>query len=327
MQMNPTYSWPFKWNEVIAISKSARAYPQLRIGIFTDAAAGNVKQAQALAKGVFPELPVTLFQAKAQGLASWLAPQFWRAQLGSLSFDPSFMSAVSLTARLNDTSKLDIAIGCGRQGAIALDAIKRSAPKVITLQILDPKCAASRFDAVICPKHDGLKGSNVWHTLGAVHAIDCEWLAVGRAQTEITASRRLVLIGAPTRHARYGSEIIEQIRALPSDGLCISVSRRTPTAWTELIKKLPAQVYAGVGVNPYQRWLSTAAEIYVTADSVNMLSEAAATNAKLVVLGGDKTSGKIARFLAQLAPRLASNEAINDMPQLFAGLRERFGRD
>jgi uncharacterized protein len=303
-------------NQVMAINNPARAYPQLTIGIFTDGAAGNVKQAQALAHGLFPELPVAQYQAQAQGLANWLAPKFWRTQLHGLAFHPP----------LSDASTLDIAIGCGRQGAIVLDAIKRSAPSVITLQILDPKCAPSCFDAVICPKHDGLKGSNVWHTLGAVHGVDAQWLAAGRAQTQITASKRLVLIGAPTRHARYGAEIIEQIRALPSEGLCISVSRRTPIDLTELIKKLPAQVYAGVGVNPYQRWLSTAEEIFVSADSVNMLSEAAATNAKLVVLGGDNTSGKITCFLAQLAPRLASNEAINDMPQLFAGLRERFGR-
>jgi uncharacterized protein len=293
----------------------ARAYSQLRVAIFTDAAMGNLKQARALAAGVFVGLPCEEYCVQLKGLSKYFAPQFKRAAMFDVGLQPA----------LDAPEQLDFAIGCGRAGAIALDALKRAHTSIQTLQILDPKCSPNRFDAVICPKHDRLKGANVSQTIGAIHAIDDAWLTVGQMQLHLPAAKRLVLLGAPTRHARYNLQTITAaIKALPHAGLCISTSRRTPIALIDLARNLSEHCYFGDGENPYQRWLSTAEEIYATADSVNMITEAAATQARIYLLGSEYSRGKIAAFCDSIQGRCGHAVAINDMPELFSQLRQRF---
>jgi uncharacterized protein len=293
----------------------ARAYSQLRVAIFTDGATGNLKQARALATGLCARPSITEHVVRLRGIRQSLAPQFWRIPI----------KALQLTPPLDAPTSWAFAIGCGRAGAIALDGLKSVAPAVKTLQILDPKCNPARFDAVICPQHDQLSGANVWQTFGAIHAIDDQWLAMGQMQLQIPAAKRLVLLGAPTRHARYPVEaVMTAIQSLSKDGLCISTSRRTPSALTASARNAAQHFYDGSGENPYQRWLSTAEEIYVTADSVNMITEAAATHARIVLLGSEYSKNKIAAFAQTMQARLTRAIACNDMPDLFQKLRQHF---
>ena len=272
----------------------------LNCWILTDGAAGNVKQARVLARGL--GLHSREFVVKLNALERAFAPRFRRARFAALNLTPT-----------PDSLDCAFAIGCGRAGAIALDALKRARPSVYTLQILAPRCDPARFDAIVCPAHDRLSAPNVLSMIGALNDIDDAWLAAGQASLsqENPGANTLLLVGAPTRNAPYTpAQFAYLLQRLDAKDLCISASRRTPAEFLALIRASGARVWtgAGDGPNPYQGWLSSAVRIIVTPDSVNMISEACATYAQVEVAFADAACGKIAIFLESLAGRLQANQ-------------------
>jgi uncharacterized protein len=295
--------------------------------LLSDGAAGNIKQAIALAEALarsYRQMDLSW-----QGLDRWLAPQFKAAQ---------FAAFAQHTAPWPE-----LAIGCGRLGAAALLALKRRSAQTKTVQILHPRVAASRFDAVICPQHDQLKGANVIATIGGLHQINPATLAAARlaaAREQSVAAAaptplRLLLIGAPTQHAPYTISALQALCAelqTQPGALSISVSRRTPTVIKQLLNRCglpffdPAQNRES---NPYLRWLAHAQQIIVTPDSINMISEAIATPASVHVPWQDQVRGKFQLFFNQIDARLssdindiASKTAIIDMDQVVSRLRK-----
>jgi len=115
-----------------------------------------------------------------------------------------------------------------------------------------------------------------------------------------------VLIGGDNKVYRLSSErfaaLIEQLAALAQRGfgLVITPSRRTGEAAQRLLRErlagLPAMVWDGQGDNPYFAMLGLADAIIVTADSVSMVSEAAATGKPVHVVPLEGGSKKFARF-------------------------------
>jgi len=88
-----------------------------------------------------------------------------------------------------------------------------------------------------------------------------------------------------------------------------TTSRRTPA---ELVARLRRHYADGPhllwcaerdGVNPYPGLLAWAERIVCTADSVNMLSEACATDAPVFVHAPQRASGRLQHFLGALAER------------------------
>jgi uncharacterized protein len=80
----------------------------------------------------------------------------------------------------------------------------------------------------------------------------------------------------------------------------VTPSRRTGAAGLGILRErfgaLPGMVWDGIGDNPYFAFLALADALLVTADSVSMISEAAATGQPVHILdlpGGD---AKFARF-------------------------------
>ena len=276
----------------------------LNCWILTDGAAGNVKQARVLARGL--GLQSREFVVKLNALERAFAPRFRRARFAALNLTP--------IPDLADSLDCTFAIGCGRAGAIALDALKRARPAVRTVQILAPRCDPARFDAIVCPAHDRLSAPNVLAMIGALNDIDDAWLDAGRVlAAQIGTAHTLLLVGAPTHNAPYTpAQFAHLLQRLDAKNLCISASRRTPPEFLALIRASGARVWtgAGDGPNPYQVWLSSAGRIIVTPDSVNMISEACATYAQVEVAFADAARGKCAVFFQSLAGRLQANQAV-----------------
>ena len=312
------------------LSQTSRAQrtsqPMLKPAIWlcTDGAAGNLKQAHALAEGLNQAASgSTKIALQEIALPTRALP--WRVRLLAPRYSRLSISELDAIKRLDGVQPQQIAIGCGRVGAIILDALKRRHPSLRTVQILHPRCALERFDWVVCPEHDQARGANVLSLPGALTAIDDSWLRQGRSLPAAEGVRRLVLIGAPTRNAPFQlQKVLNAIAGLPREGLCISVSRRTPAAITDALHALGVRLWRGEidGANPYQAWLSAAEEIWVTPDSVNMLSEASATSATLRVFNPECVRGKIAAFLASLQPRLMQNTPFRPSQAIFARLRQ-----
>jgi mitochondrial fission protein ELM1 len=82
--------------------------------------------------------------------------------------------------------------------------------------------------------------------------------------------------------------------------LAITPSRRTATERLALLRRrlegLPAFIWDGSGDNPYFAMLGVADAIIVTADSVSMVSEAAATGKPVYIVELEGGSRKFARF-------------------------------
>lgn len=269
----------------------------------TDGHAGNMRQAQALAAALGE--PFRAWTLAPRTPWRWFAP---RALPGSTNaFGPTFEQAMQTPPSL--------AIGCGRQSALATRLLRSRGARAV--QILDPRIDARHWDLVVAPEHDGLRGENVITMIGSLHPVDDLWLAAGRhAFPEIGAlpgPRTALLVGGASAHARFDDgtydTLLRRVERLARDeggSVLATTSRRTPShvgaALRDRLRGVPGLIWTdgADGPNPYAGLLAWADRIVCTADSVNMLSEAAATLAPLFVAGHERVEGRPRRFVDAL---------------------------
>jgi uncharacterized protein len=167
------------------------------------------------------------------------------------------------------------------------------------------------FDLLVVPEHDRLRGPQVFVTRGAVHRVThAKLLAERQRFPGLAALPRpivSVLIGGTNKAYRLTlqrlGEIADAVSAiLLADGgtALVTPSRRTGAAGIALLRDrlrgLSAWVWDGAGENPYFALLALADAFLVTADSVSMISEAAATGKPVHVLKLDGGNAKFVRF-------------------------------
>src|SRR5690606_37577096 len=150
-----------------------------------------------------------------------------------------------------DNAASTLAIGCGRQAALATRLLR--ARGAAAVQILDPRIGTRHWDAVIAPEHDGLSGANVITLLGSLHPVEAAWLlrgCAGFAQLDRPPARRSVdLLGGPTRHAPCATVHLDalrgrvlEVRASDGGSVLAPVSRRTPAAIAAMLRRRLAGV-------------------------------------------------------------------------------------
>jgi mitochondrial fission protein ELM1 len=231
-----------------------------------------------------------------------LTPGLWFAPLAALA--PS-------GARLEPPWP-DLVVGCGRNTVMpALFVRRESGGRALAAQIQDPRFGRHEFDLIVAPEHDGLSGDNVTLTRGAVHRVTPQRLAAERCRfPQLAAMPRpviTVLIGGNNRAYRLPPQRLGEIaealaRLLRESGgsALVTPSRRTEERGFALLRDrlqgLPAAIWDGTGANPYFAYLAFADACLVTADSVSMISEAAATGKPVHILELPGGNGKFARF-------------------------------
>lgn len=288
------------------MAESASVSPR-RALVLSDGAAGNENQALALAGALAPQADILRLDARAPW--RWVAPRRWPGS--THAFGPEF------AARLRAPWP-DIAIGCGRQAALATRLLRETSGGACrVVQILDPRIDAAHFDLIVAPEHDGLHAVNVIAARGGLNAIDDAWLERARAAfpglAALPAPRYALLLGGPTRalaldRAYWESLVVTLSARLRREGasLMLTSSRRTPgwlrTAARDAFADIPNHQWHGEsdGLNPYAGFLAWADAVAVTPDSVNMLSEAAATRVPLWSHAPQPLRGKVGRFVAAL---------------------------
>ena len=292
--------------------------------VITDGAAGNQRQALALAARL--DLPIHHLQLEPRAPWSWLAPR--------LGLGASF--ALSDTQRRQfEPPWPAIAIGCGRISALYTRLLRpRSHGDCYTVQILDPRMDPSHWDTVITPQHDEREGPNVLHPLGSLNPIDDAWLEDAReanpAFVDLPRPRVGVLVGGPRKgiavDAAYVEVLVAKLLArqrVEGGSLLVLASRRTPPALVEVMRHrlvgVPGLTWSGPddGGNPYPGVLGWADRLVVTPDSVNMLSEACAVGCPVHTLGTSPLPAKIERFHRALrdAGRLHAVDTVAAPPQ------------
>lgn len=207
----------------------------------------------------------------------------------------------------------DLLIASGRKSVAASRYIKKQiGGKTFTVQIQDPRIAASHFDLVAVPAHDSMRGENVVVTHAAPNRVTEQKLT--KAKTDfapqfamLSSPRIAVMIGGDSKThmmSLHGMERLGvQLAALPGS-LMITASRRTGEAQRAAMSKglgdHPHYFWNGAGENPYFGMLAWADTVLVTADSVSMLGDAATTGKPVYMIPMDGGSAKFDRFHTHL---------------------------
>ena len=112
--------------------------------------------------------------SQVEGLAKALDIEFThhKVELNNLwKLIPSKFTPISQSVykKINHTD-YDFIISCGRKSIIPSIHLKSiSNKKVLNIHIQDPKINLNYFDFIVAPEHDGINGSNVITTKGAIH--------------------------------------------------------------------------------------------------------------------------------------------------------------
>jgi uncharacterized protein len=267
----------------------------IRTWIVTDGGAGFEVQALGVAEalGVAPEIK----RAKQAAPWRWLAP--WGPAMQTGDIRPPWP---------------DLVIAAGRQSIpFARSIRRRSQGKTFVAVLQDPRVPASWFDFVWVPAHDRLRGPNVLATAVSPHRITPERLAeeANRVAPDIAHlphPRIAVLLGGRNAIYRFDEKAavrlgddLAELAKQKGAGLMITASRRTGARQADIIreriKDVPSVMWNGKGANPYFGYLGNADAILVTADSVNMVGEAAGTGKPVYVIPLQGGSAKSDRFL------------------------------
>lgn len=255
--------------------------------------------------GLAHALGLEVVQKRIEPVAPWkhLPPQLWLAPLRFLgpksdAIEPPWP---------------DVVIGTGRLTVAVALAIKRaSGGRTFNLRIQDPHAAYDEFDAIVTPQHDRCNRPNVIPTLGSLHTLTPERIREAGARfadrfARLPHPRVAVLVGGTNKCYRLTPEIGRtlgrQLAALSQStgaGILLTPSRRTgaevEAALRDALADSPAYIWDGAGENPYLAYLALADYIVVTADSVNMVSEAAATGKPVFVVELEGGSRKFRLF-------------------------------
>ncbi len=313
------------------VPKRTRTAGQRDAGTLTcwavsDGRRGMANQVQGLAEAVARHLPNGLTLDIKPLTIALKAPYRWLpySVLGQGWADPVRAlppSESALASRLRRPEAWpDLLIGCGRLSvafAVAARTRTRNRPggACLTAQTQDPRVPVNRFDLVFPPAHDGLTGPNVVPLLGAPNRITPAALEEGHA---LFASRFAdlhrplvgVLIGGSSKSHTLTPERTREIArhlkdlAVRGIGLVITTSRRTGAENEAVLARelegTSAYIWDGTGENPYFGLLAHADHLIVTADSTNMLTEAAATGKPVHIAALDGGSAKFDRLIGAL---------------------------
>lgn len=287
------------------------AADSLQICALSDGRAGNLRQATALATALSDSDTKAVahdFILTPRAPWRWIAPRLTPGSENA--FGPEF-------TKLLDAPP-DIAIGCGRQSALATRLLRACGSKAV--QILDPRLDPALWHLVIAAEHDGLAGANVLTSLGSLHSVDDAWLAQARDEfaefADLPRPRTALLLGGSSAHVRFDRMAFEVLgsrleAALARDGgsLLVTASRRTDRELRGVLRHRYAEtpgltwITPEDGRNPYAGLLAWADRIVCSPDSVNMISEACATRAPVHVFDPGRVRGRPRRFLDALLAR------------------------
>jgi uncharacterized protein len=225
-----------------------------------------------------------------------------------------------------------IAIATGRLAIPYLRALKKAAGlQTFTVILQDPKTGPGSADLVWVPAHDRLRGVNVVTTLTAPHSFTAARLASLRsimppAIAALPGPRVAVILGGKNGVYKFTDACDDRLEASLQSmarlgvSFMITPSRRTHPRLLAKVERAtaaaPRVLWAGEGANPYPDFLAHANALVVTADSVNMCGEAAATGRPVYIFTPSGGSPKFMRFHDGL--RLCG--AVRPLPDTFERL-------
>ena len=217
---------------------------------------------------------------------------FWKI------FPPKVTPVKDFVFKNNINSQFDVVISCGRKSVIPSIYLKKKFKnKIINIHIQEPKVSLDNFDFVVAPEHDGLKGSNVLTSKGAVHYLTNDELEQNKnyLKSRVNSQKKIVtlILGGPTRYYDYSNQVIkgiflkiEQNFLKKNYQVIVVPSMRTPQHIIEKAKNYFDKdqiIILNVDKKAYLSSLKISDHIIVTCDSTSMISEAAITGKPIYV--------------------------------------------
>jgi mitochondrial fission protein ELM1 len=156
--------------------------------------------------------------------------------------------------------------------------------RALSIVLMRPSLPMSWFDFCIAPEHDFLKKSmqgNLIVSRGALNRV---------APNSQEKTGRLLLIGGPSaNHGWDGKTLLAALKKITECGHWqLTDSRRTPAGFLDEIRNdIPKlEIFSHQETTPdwLPRMLASAAEVWVTEDSVSMIYEALSSGAKVGLL-------------------------------------------
>jgi hypothetical protein len=211
----------------------------------------------------------------------------------------------------------DLWIAAGRATLpFSLRVRRWSQGETFVVQAQDPRWPAQRFDAVIPPRHDRVRGKNVIEITGAAHRVTP--LALKRAYDHafetfesLPRPRVAVFIGGGSRRFDVSEDRARKLAAeialaVETEGgsVMLAFSPQTPEPARDIItarfNALPSVVWDGSGEDPRTGFLAAADYVLVSEDLQGMASQAAVTGAPVFVLKLDGYDAGRRRFHEEL---------------------------
>ena len=129
-------------------------------------------------------------------------------------FIPPFLTPTTLSVlETNFIFDSKVVISCGRKSVIPSIALKKKyKDKIFTIHIQDPKVSIDKFDLIVCPEHDGLKGNNVIRTIGAIHYLtDKEILRENNYLKIDNENKKIIafILGGPNKYYAFSDKEID----------------------------------------------------------------------------------------------------------------------
>jgi mitochondrial fission protein ELM1 len=270
--------------------------------VITDGKAGMENQCVAVARRLGLDPVVKRIRLR----APWRQFSPWALRIGNR------LSLAAGSDRL-DPPYPDLLIATGRHSvapALAVRDLTRG--ECLRVQIQNPGISPRYFDLVVVPRHDRLSGPNIVVTHGAPHGVTPEALEAARSRfadrlAALPHPRVAVLLGGDNGVYRFTevaaaalADCLSTLLRGNHGSLLLTPSRRTGPVIEKIFRQrlaaLPGEIWDGSGDNPYLAYLAYADHILATADSVNMVCEAAATGKPVQVIPLDGGSAKFTRF-------------------------------
>jgi mitochondrial fission protein ELM1 len=259
--------------------------------VITDGKAGCIRQAEGLATALGVRFNTKLVKTKFR-----------------IPLYPSWVRKKMLNFISKDSDQLsepwpDIAISCGSSTIpLMLNIKKENSGKTYIIYVQNPKQSLKNFDTVIVMEHDRITAKNTIQTDMALHPITKDSLTKAKKEIQkllpsVSNYENAVIIGGNTTRSKMTEDtcldLIDKIKFIRNNnkgGLFISPSRRTPSRMIELLNQNFGKekdiyiVNLQVPYNPYFGILSIVKKIFVTNDSVSMISEACSTGKQAFII-------------------------------------------
>tara|TARA_B100000427_G_scaffold303988_1_gene288890 strand:- start:206 stop:1147 length:942 start_codon:yes stop_codon:yes gene_type:complete len=241
--------------------------------------------------------------SQVEGLAKALDIEFTHHKVELKSFwnliPPRLTPISNISFKEFNTLEFDIIISCGRKSVIPSIYLKKnSKKKIYNIHIQDPKINFNYFDLIIAPEHDGISGSNIINTKGAIHYLTEQEIKENSdyLKTFIKNDDRKIfalIMGGPTKYYDYSSNNIKRIFSILQNlnknqnfQLVVIPSMRTPKNTIQFAKDFFGEnhtVIENIDKKAYLSALALSEYIIVTCDSSSMISEAALTGKPIYV--------------------------------------------